>query len=280
MQDMNKNTNHEKVFISYSWKNKVVAQKIEKQLKLDGIDVWIDYDRFLAGESLPERISQALEWCTTLVLMWSKSAKDSYYVGREWQNALVLKKNIIPCRLDNTPLPGILSSLLSIDFNSIDDGYKSLSSALKLSNIGNISRNFQKVKITQNKNFQMKNIVFNSQEYLRKSFMQLFEVIIGSDLKPTKLVLFSLVLITFFCNLYWSFDLLKDSSGLIINNHSFTSFGKCLYFSAVTFSTIGSNTLEPIGFWGKYLQTVEVFLGIIMFVLFIASTIARLLKKI
>ncbi len=121
-----------KVFISHSWEDNEVSRKLAEYLKRDGADIWIDYTRIHGGDSLPRRISEALEWCDTLILIWSKAAKDSYYVNLEWENALDLRKIIIPCLLDETKRPAILCRCLFIDFKNFDEGYRQLAYALDL----------------------------------------------------------------------------------------------------------------------------------------------------
>jgi|GEM_PF-1528274 len=120
-----------KVFISRSWNDNDISRRIAHDLRRDGAEIWIDYARIKAGDTLPERISNALEWCDTLVLVWSKSAEASYWVKKEWQSALTLKKEIIPCIIDDTPLPAILCSLIYIDFKDFNQGYKHLLEALE-----------------------------------------------------------------------------------------------------------------------------------------------------
>ena len=92
-------------------KDNEISRKLAEYLKRDGAEMWIDYARISGGESLPDRISEALEWCDTLVLLWSDSAAKSYYVGLEWKSALDLKKKIIPCIIDNTVRPAILRTV-------------------------------------------------------------------------------------------------------------------------------------------------------------------------
>ncbi|MDZ7331147.1 MAG: toll/interleukin-1 receptor domain-containing protein [candidate division KSB1 bacterium] len=121
-----------RVFISHSWHDNDIARKIAEYIKRDGAEIWIDYARISGGESLPDRISEALEWCDVLVLVWSQSAANSYYVKLEWQSALDLKKRIIPCILDDTKRPAILRGFLYIDFQNFDHGYNELCRALKL----------------------------------------------------------------------------------------------------------------------------------------------------
>jgi len=121
-----------KVFISHSWEDNEISRKLAEYLKCDGADIWIDYSKIHGGDSLPRRISEALEWCDTLILLWSKSAKESYYVNLEWENALDMRKIIIPCPLDETKRPAILRRCLFIDFKNFDSGYRQLAYALDL----------------------------------------------------------------------------------------------------------------------------------------------------
>lgn len=85
------------------------------------------------GQNLPERISDALEWCNTLLLVWSQAASASDWVKDEWTNAFTLRKLIIPCKLDTVALPAILANKLFLDFRSRQNGIAELLRALKLS---------------------------------------------------------------------------------------------------------------------------------------------------
>ncbi len=107
------------VFISYSWTDKdFVEQLIQSIITLKDIELWRDVQEIHGGDILPDRISKALDWCDVLILIWSKSAKESRWVKLEWNAALSMDKKVIPCILDNTALPGILRGLLYIDFSN------------------------------------------------------------------------------------------------------------------------------------------------------------------
>ena len=41
-----------KVFISHSWKNKTVAQKIADEIKAAGSEVWLDANNLLPGQMI------------------------------------------------------------------------------------------------------------------------------------------------------------------------------------------------------------------------------------
>jgi len=119
-----------KVFISYAWNNKAIARQLQSDLMRDGVEVFIDYEKISGGDSLPARISAGLEWCNTLVLLWSADAAQSYWVSQEWENALQLQKRIIPCLLDGAKLPALLRRLLYLNFFSYETGYAQLTRAL------------------------------------------------------------------------------------------------------------------------------------------------------
>jgi len=118
--------------ISHSWEDNDISRTLAEYLKRDGADIWIDYARISGGDSLPEIIGNAIEWCNTMVLVWSKSATSSYFVKLEWTCALSNQKKIIPCVLDGAKLPTILSGFLYLDFKNFESGYRSLARDLKM----------------------------------------------------------------------------------------------------------------------------------------------------
>ncbi len=125
-------TNTPKIFISHAWEDKPLVRRLENELKAAGAEVWVDHEGIRGGDNLPERISEALEWCNTLVLVWSKTASQSRWVRLEWTNAVSLEKAIIPCRLDGAALPAILAHKAYLDFKDIEPGLAQLLQALKL----------------------------------------------------------------------------------------------------------------------------------------------------
>jgi len=119
-----------KIFISYAWKNQTIAKRLQSDLQRDGVEVFVDYEKISGGDSLPERISAALEWCNTLVLLWSADSAQSYYVSQEWTSAFHLQKRIIACVLDGAPLPALLAGRLYLNFTPYETGYAQLCRSL------------------------------------------------------------------------------------------------------------------------------------------------------
>lgn len=65
-------------------------------------------------------------------MIWSAAASQSHWVELEWTNALSLRKTIIPCRVDQTPLPALLANVLYIDCRDFENGFLQLREALHL----------------------------------------------------------------------------------------------------------------------------------------------------
>jgi hypothetical protein len=80
---------------------------------------------------LIQELQDALSKSKSLILVWSKAASKSEWVDAEWQAAYYLKKRIIPCTLDRTPLRPFLLRYISCDFReSYDSGASKLLEAL------------------------------------------------------------------------------------------------------------------------------------------------------
>jgi hypothetical protein len=121
-----------RIFISHAWEDKSLARHLEDKLRATGAEVWIDHVGIRGGDNLPEQISEALEWCNTLLLLWSNAACQSRWVNLEWTNGIALEKRIIPCSVDGTKLPAILANKAYIDFGDLNEGVGKLLHALNL----------------------------------------------------------------------------------------------------------------------------------------------------
>jgi TIR domain len=109
-----------KLFLSYARDDSASAQEFEKGLIAAGIEVWRDQKSLYGGEQWPKAIGEAIASSDALLLVWSARAVKSYFVEFEWTTALALKKLIIPCLLDDTPLPSSLSAVNTISCRDIE----------------------------------------------------------------------------------------------------------------------------------------------------------------
>jgi hypothetical protein len=108
------------VFLSYARADAPTVQTLAQALQAQGIAVWRDQDSLYGGERWPKAIGEAIAAHDWLLLAWSQQAARSHFVEFEWTTAIALRKMIIPCLMDETPLPPTLSAINAIDVRQID----------------------------------------------------------------------------------------------------------------------------------------------------------------
>ena len=84
-----------KVFISHSWRDKTIADKLSRHLSAM-VDVWLDIQNLRPGDSITPSIDSALAEMDLVIVLWSENAAESDGVAAEITTALRLKKNLIP----------------------------------------------------------------------------------------------------------------------------------------------------------------------------------------
>ena len=108
-----------KVFLSFGWEDKSIAEQVAHKLMASGIDTWWAEWEISAGDSLRQRIDEGLEGCTHFVVLLSTQALTKPWVNQEIDAGLVRmlddKCKLIPLRynLDYKKLPPLLSGRLS-----------------------------------------------------------------------------------------------------------------------------------------------------------------------
>jgi hypothetical protein len=105
------------VFLSYARANLAQARQIEQLLTAQGITVWRDQEKLQVGSRWPKALGEAIAASDVLLLLWSRSAAESEFIELEWNTALALKKPILPCLLDDIPLPASLAAVESVQLN-------------------------------------------------------------------------------------------------------------------------------------------------------------------
>jgi hypothetical protein len=103
------------VFLSYARRDLPVLQPLLQDLVAHGVTVWRDQDSLYGGQHWPKAIGEAIATHDVLLLAWSQEAAASHFVEFEWNTALALQKSVLPCLLDQTPLPPALRAINSID---------------------------------------------------------------------------------------------------------------------------------------------------------------------
>jgi hypothetical protein len=102
------------VFLSYAREDLDQADRITQQLAAEGITVWHDHEQLHAGQTWPKALGEAIAASDALLLLWSSMAAGSTFVELEWSTALALKKKVLPCLLDKTPLPPALAATQAV----------------------------------------------------------------------------------------------------------------------------------------------------------------------
>jgi hypothetical protein len=105
------------VFVSHASKDAVNASQLVKFLVNDKLKVWIDDKSLKFGVLLRNELQTAIRNSRVLVLLWSKAALKSRWVMAEMFTAFHLGRFIVPCVLDETPLPQFLQNSAYLDFS-------------------------------------------------------------------------------------------------------------------------------------------------------------------
>jgi hypothetical protein len=103
------------VFLSYSRADLPLIEQLEAQIKTHPeIVVWRDQEKIYGGQKWPKVLGEAIADQDVFLLAWSKNSAASHFVEFEWTTAIALKKTIVPCLLDSTPLPPSLRATHAI----------------------------------------------------------------------------------------------------------------------------------------------------------------------
>jgi len=88
------------VFISYSSKDKIIADAVCARLEAQGIRCWIAPRDVNPGRPYAEEIILAIETCTAMVLVFSSNANASLHIPKEIERAVSHGIPVIPLRTE------------------------------------------------------------------------------------------------------------------------------------------------------------------------------------
>jgi len=111
-----------KVFISHSSHDKKFVRTLKSDLNENGIDTFFDEDSLELGDSLREKLEEALDKSSHFLIILSDNSVKSEWVQFELKEALTLfnKKTlskIIPLKYRTCDIPGTLNNLLYGDLS-------------------------------------------------------------------------------------------------------------------------------------------------------------------
>ena len=109
-------------FISHSSADRSVAVRLEKALEADGLSVWLDDSEIRYGVLLGSQLRDSIRDAKVMILLWSSDAAASRWVVTEWLTAFHVGRFIVPCSLDDTPLPQCLQTSLRLPIKRVTRG--------------------------------------------------------------------------------------------------------------------------------------------------------------
>ena len=108
------------VFISHRGTDLALAQRLAKDIKNAGHEVWLDVWEIGVGDSIVSKVNSGLFDSAFLVLCLSEDGVLSPWISREWMSALAQHLNgsgvtILPVRLSGGRPPAILADIYYAD---------------------------------------------------------------------------------------------------------------------------------------------------------------------
>jgi len=104
------------VFISYSHKDAILANKLKGDLRRNGISVWIDERLQAADDAWLKQLAVAIREQHFFLFLVSPSSVLSDYCQWELGTAQNLKKSIVPLMIKKANIPAPITNLHYIDF--------------------------------------------------------------------------------------------------------------------------------------------------------------------
>ena len=105
------------VFISYGREDERYILPVIKLIRTLRYDfVFQDTRNIVAGKLWEPQLLEALNRCKIIIVFWCRHSANSAYVKKEYETAIETKKDVLPLRLDATPLSEALAAYQCIDF--------------------------------------------------------------------------------------------------------------------------------------------------------------------
>jgi hypothetical protein len=102
-----------RVFLSYSYANRAVAEKLSETLRARGARVWLDLERMKPGDEIWPTIEKAIEDTDTFIALLSGNLSANLAFELSIARAKGLK--VIPVLLEDVQIPSDLKGLRYID---------------------------------------------------------------------------------------------------------------------------------------------------------------------
>lgn len=144
------------IFLSHSWEDKFFARKLAEKLNEFGVDVWIDEAELKVGDSLIQKISEAIEKAEYVAAVLSHNSVSSTWVQKELAMAMTQeiagkRVKVLPILLEKCEIPKFLKDKVYADFTNPEEFDSSFSMILKAIGISahpsHVSKVLKEVKV-------------------------------------------------------------------------------------------------------------------------------------
>lgn len=121
------------IFISYSHKDKKFVDKLAMQLVQRNVNVWLDRWELAVGDSIVDRVQEAVDGSSALLVILSKASTSSEWCKKELSAGLLRELEekrvvVMPVMLEDCDVPVFARGKMFADFrNNFDDGLRSVS---------------------------------------------------------------------------------------------------------------------------------------------------------
>jgi len=108
------------IFVSYAGEDRAIARQVSDSLQSAGLLVWNDAWELAPGDSVVQRIQEALSSSDILLVLLSRSSVASHWVQSELSAALSMELRdraitVIPALIEDCDIPPLLSDRVFID---------------------------------------------------------------------------------------------------------------------------------------------------------------------
>ena len=120
------------IFISYSHKNKKFVDKLAMQLVSRNVNVWLDRWELAVGDSIIDRVQDAVDGSSALLVILSKASTSSEWCKKELSAGLLRELEekrvvVMPVMLEECNVPVFARGKMFADFRTnFDDGLRSI----------------------------------------------------------------------------------------------------------------------------------------------------------
>jgi hypothetical protein len=109
------------LFLSYCHSDVDLAERIARDLRAAGSNVWFDEWNIRAGNSISRNIERGLDDAEIVAVLFSARSLESTWVEREWRGAIHVEAErrravVLPLLADDCKVPLLLRDRLAIDF--------------------------------------------------------------------------------------------------------------------------------------------------------------------